>query len=56
MLDLCTGSGSLGIAIAMHTDVSHVILADISPKALLWQEKYSKAQSISLWPVYGPMS
>ncbi len=33
VLDLCTGSGCIGIAIKKHTD-ARVILADISPEAL----------------------
>ena len=47
MLDLCTGSGSLGIAIAMHTDVSHVILADISPKALAVARRNIRRHNLS---------
>ena len=47
VLDLCTGSGSLGIAIAMHTDVSHVILADISPKALAVARRNIRRHNLS---------
>lgn len=34
VLDLCTGSGCIGISIAMHAPDVRVILADISPAAL----------------------
>lgn len=34
MLDMCTGSGCIGIASAVHMPGTHVNLADISPKAL----------------------
>ena len=33
-LDLCTGSGIIGISIAIHTNIEKVLLADISEKAL----------------------
>ena len=33
-LDMCTGSGIIGILIAKHTEVSSVTLSDISPEAL----------------------
>lgn len=35
MLDLCTGSGCVGISTAKHSSISHVILSDISKEALL---------------------
>ena len=34
VLDLCTGSGCVGLAIAAHTADARVLLADISPAAL----------------------
>jgi len=34
MLDLCTGSGCIGIACALAFDESEVVLSDISPEAL----------------------
>lgn len=34
VLDLCTGSGCIGIACAMHLQAEHVDLSDISPAAL----------------------
>ncbi len=33
-LDMCTGSGIIGILIAKHTEISHVTLSDISSEAL----------------------
>ena len=40
-LDLCCGSGCIGIAMALHMDISHVDMVDIDPAALvLSQEKY----------------
>lgn len=47
VLDLCTGSGSLGIAIAMHTNASSVILADISPKALAVARRNIRRHNLS---------
>ncbi len=33
-LDMCTGSGIIGILIAKHTEISHVTLSDVSQEAL----------------------
>ncbi len=35
VMDLCTGSGCVGCAIAKELPASHVVLADVSPKALV---------------------
>lgn len=34
LLDLCTGSGCLGLAVVGHTEDCRAVLADVSPKAL----------------------
>lgn len=39
ILDLCTGSGCIGIASAVHIPTAKVVLSDICPKALAVAEK-----------------
>ena len=39
ILDLCTGSGCIGLAIASHVKDARVTLADISPEALAVSKK-----------------
>jgi len=38
-LDLCCGSGCIGIAMALHMDISHVDMVDIDPAALLLSQE-----------------
>ncbi len=38
-LDLCTGSGALAVALAVHGGLKTVAAADISPQALFWARK-----------------
>lgn len=39
ILDLCTGSGCIGIACALHFDVEEVVVSDISPAAIAMAER-----------------
>jgi len=38
-LDLCCGSGCIGIAMALHMDIPHVDMVDIEPAALLLSQQ-----------------
>jgi len=38
-LDLCCGSGCIGIAMALHMDISHVDMVDIDPAALVLSQE-----------------
>lgn len=38
-LDLCCGSGCIGIAMALHMDIPHVDMVDIAPAALLLSQQ-----------------
>ena len=38
-LDLCCGSGCIGIAMALHMDIQHVDMVDIEPAALLLSQE-----------------
>jgi len=38
-LDLCCGSGCIGIAMALHMDIPHVDMVDIDPAALLLSQQ-----------------
>ena len=46
MLDMCTGSGCLGISIAKNSDIKHVDLIDISEDALLVTSKNIKENGV----------
>ena len=46
MLDMCTGSGCLGISIAKNSDIKHVDLIDISEDALLVTSKNIKGNGV----------
>lgn len=46
MLDMCTGSGCLGISIAKNSDIKHVDLIDISAEALLVTSKNIKVNGV----------
>ena len=46
VLDMCTGSGCLGISIAKNSDVKHVDLIDISAEALLVTSKNIKGNGV----------
>ena len=46
MLDMCTGSGCLGISIAKNSDIKHVDLIDISAEALLVTSKNIKENGV----------
>lgn len=47
ILDLCTGSGCIGLAIANKVKTSRVILADISPDAIAVAKRNIKAHKLS---------
>lgn len=47
ILDLCTGSGCIGLAIANRVKDARVTLADISPKALAVAKKNTALQKLS---------
>ncbi|MGY8862578.1 MAG: 50S ribosomal protein L3 N(5)-glutamine methyltransferase [Pseudomonadales bacterium] len=38
-LDLCCGSGCIGVAMALHMDIPHVDMVDIAPAALLLSQQ-----------------
>lgn len=46
MLDMCTGSGCLGISIAKNSNIKHVDLIDISEEALLVTSKNIKGNGV----------
>lgn len=46
MLDMCTGSGCLGISIAKNSDIKHADLIDISEDALLVTSKNIKENGV----------
>lgn len=46
MLDMCTGSGCLGISIAKNSNIKHVDLIDISAEALLVTSKNIKGNGV----------
>lgn len=46
MLDMCTGSGCLGISIAKNSNIKHVDLIDISAEALLITSKNIKGNGV----------
>lgn len=46
MLDMCTGSGCLGISIAKNSDIKHVDLVDISSDALLITQRNIKENGV----------
>lgn len=46
MLDMCTGSGCLGISIAKNSDIKHVDLIDISAEDLLVTSKNIKENGV----------
>jgi len=54
VLDLCSGSGCIGIAIAKHTK-ANVVLADISKKAILECKKNAKYNSVDVETIYTDM-
>ncbi|EWG98953.1 hypothetical protein Q427_27845 [Halomonas sp. BC04] len=54
VLDLCTGSGCIGIATALHLPTCDVDLADISRKPWRWP---SRTSSVMTWVTgFGPCS
>lgn len=48
VLDLCTGSGCIGLAVAKHAPNCHVVLADISEEALTIARKNSYRVGVNI--------
>ena len=46
ILDLCTGSGAIGISIAKYMPEAEIIAIDISPKALMVAKKNAKINNV----------
>ena len=46
-LDLCCGSGCIGIAMALHMDIPHVDMVDIAPAALALSQRNIEAHGLS---------
>jgi len=46
-LDLCCGSGCIGIAMALHMEIPHVDMGDIAPAALALSQRNIEAHGLS---------